>query len=511
MLYTNVNLLGSGQIYSYIIEYVKTEYTHADNTNPDVMYLNGLKVNDEVTVDDVLFNTEDQLILPVKNLNHWYNVEVNKDNYLTDYIPDKCNFSKIRLYFPSFSVDTYGPQIQYALNISTWINDVHVVLGSYILDRSMALACPGPKKFYNDTYHEYIELPIIDPMDLIYSDDWSIWRKMICGEKNIDMVNTTGTVLYCTLHTMIPMTGGYVKMDEILGGQNSIQLTNSNNDFLHLNITTNLNYKLYGTIRPAIYCNLRFNEYYHGDLTDYLKETYGISNYYMTYQLVIGDGDNVYAICDSKPMSPNPFYLFLKDDINKYNFDNGTGWKYGMNIKCIANIMNEYDEEVLSLISDPLPFTQKLFSYFVKTDFQDKYGYVINNVNLDNVDMNVYNINVVNKTENVIVQSSTERPFENKSNISETVFYRTSDLASIFIYPDVTENICLNLDGYKHLVKTFILQIEGVKFIEIGRVQAGVIFRVAGNKLPKISTEGQYHILNQYSEHITGGKYAYVV
>ena len=75
----------------------------------------------------------------------------------------------------------------------------------------------------------------------------------------------------------------------------------------------------------------------------------------------------------------------------------------------------------------------------------------------------------------------------------------------------MNENICINLDQYKHLVKSFILQIEGVKFIEIGRTKSGVVFKVIGNKLPKQIQTGQYYILNQDSDLVTSGKYTYEV
>jgi hypothetical protein len=64
---------------------------------------------------------------------------------------------------------------------------------------------------------------------------------------------------------------------------------------------------------------------------------------------------------------------------------------------------------------------------------------------------------------------------------------------------------------YKHLVKTFILQIEGIKFVEIGRLKSGIVFKVFGSRLPKKISQGQYYILNQDYDMITSGKYIYEV
>jgi hypothetical protein len=205
----------------------------------------------------------------------------------------------------------------------------------------------------------------------------------------------------------------------------------------------------------------------------------------------------------------NTYYKFDKDEINKYNFDNGVGWKSGIYIKGSVNIMNEDNEPVIYLLSNEIPFTEDILKYFIKSDFVDDKGKIINNVKLKNVDMNLININVVNKTENEIIKVDNIK--DNQNNIYQTIFYRSTDLSDIIIKPVINENICINLDMYKHLVKSFILQIEGIKFTEIGRNKSGIIFKVIGSKLPKKNNTGQYYILNQDSDCITSGKYTYIV
>ena len=123
--------------------------------------------------------------------------------------------------------------------------------------------------------------------------------------------------------------------------------------------------------------------------------------------------------------------------------------------------------------------------------------------------MNLLNINAINKTENIITKI--ERVGDNKANIFQNIFYRVLDAHSIVIRPEVNENICINLDQYKHLVEKFILQVEGVKFIEIGRTKQGILFKIISSKLPKKQSKGQYYILNQDSELVTSGKYIYEV
>lgn len=512
MLLTNINLTDGSEQFQYVVEYVKTEYDYTDANNPDIGYVRNLKYgsgDNTIVFNDIMFVNNNENIKPIKFHNDWYNIPMTSTE--NAHVPELYNSSKIRLYFPRFSVDTYMEDTSYALTISTWICGNHIILGSYIISRTDALACPGVKIFFNEQYHEYVEVPIIDPTDLIYSDEWAQWRQNICGEsEDTNLINTVGSVLYCTLYSVNKSEVGYIKTDIINGGQNAINLTEDRGDFLNLFIEPNTNKSLYRTERPSIECKLGFNQYYLGDFEEYLKETYGIERFQAKYELVVCDKDVVYTVCESPILSSDiTSYTFTKDSIcgAQNNFNDGTGWLPGIMIKCTLEILNEDEEPIIYLLSNAIPLTENLYRYLVGTDFYDNYGYVINNVNLDEVDMDVYNINVVNKTVNQVVKL--ERAFDNKSNINQTIFYRVAESHSIMIHPEVTENICLNLDQYKHIVSSFILQIEGMKFMEIGRVQSGIMFKIVGNKLPKKSTTGTYYILDQDSNVITSGKYTY--
>jgi hypothetical protein len=48
-----------------------------------------------------------------------------------------------------------------------------------------------------------------------------------------------------------------------------------------------------------------------------------------------------------------------------------------------------------------------------------------------------------------------------------------------------------------------------MNFFESGRNSSGVLFKIAGKKLPNTKTEGVYFILNQDSEAVSNGKYIY--
>lgn len=497
-MFTNINISNSTEQFKYVVEYKKTlnqsYHSFADGVT--------IKSTNEY-IDDILFDYD--LTSHFKHNGHWYPINSNTQPNI------KCLNGIIRLYFPDFSVDTYHSGHKYAFEVCTWIRDKRIVLGSHIISRTDALMCPNSKRFFNENYYECIEIPIVDPYELMYSDSWSSWRKEYCNELQ-ENINSVGSVLYCTLYPVEESSSNeYIKIDGYEGGQSYINLTSNNDDFFHLEIEPNVWEKLDIDEQPSILFNLKFNDSYNGDLRDYLYETYGITNGKIRYELVIGNEskEDIYAICTSEIMDLTSSYKFTKSDINKDNFDNGNGWVSGISIMGSVEVLDESEKPVLYLLSNSIPFTEDLFKYFVKTDFIDRYGYIINNVNLSDVNMDLLNINTVNKTENKII--TIDKNVGDKVGVTQFVFYRTVDLPSINIRPQVNENICINLDQYKHLVKSFILQIEGVKFIEIGRTKSGVVFKVIGNKLPKQIQTGQYYILNQDSDLVTSGKYTYEV
>jgi hypothetical protein len=178
-------------------------------------------------------------------------------------------------------------------------------------------------------------------------------------------------------------------------------------------------------------------------------------------------------------------------------------YDYGRKDKNGNEITYVHPNNETYILSNEVPITQEIFKYFVGWDLDS----LKNRQKID--DMKITNYTLVNKIVNEIVQL--ERPDKSKSNIIQPVFFRSVDSEFITIHPSVTENICINLDSYKHLVDSFLLQIEGVKFAEIGRLKAGVVFKVFGNRLPKKISSGQYYILNQDSEVVTSGKYIYEV
>ena len=213
-------------------------------------------------------------------------------------------------------------------------------------------------------------------------------------------------------------------------------------------------------------------------------------------------------MCESTPTNELN-YSFDKESLenifensnSKYLID-GKEWKEGIFITCSVDILNEYGESILYLLSNELPLTIDIISYFINANDNDIY-----NINLDLINMEVFNINAINKIENKTIHIDTAGSI--KSNIIQPVFFKSLSVMDLIIHPDVTETISINLDDYKSKVETFIIQIENVQFIEVGRNTTGILFKIIGKKLPGVLNNGTYFILNEKYEMVTSGKYTY--
>ena len=502
IMHTNINLQDNTNQYVYVVEC---------NSQKNKSQISDLKYS--IINDSIIFN--DNISNMYRDENIW---RENIANKLTNYIPELYNTSIITLYFPQYSIETYKTGFSYALTLNTWIHGKKIVFGTYIFNRADTFASDKVKTFYNNKYYECIQFEIINPWDLMYSDEWYEFRKNVCGEYQIDeahALNSVGSILNITLYPVEDFSENFIMIDGYHGGQNSLNLSTDRNDFLNLYLKNNIDDKLTG--EPAFICDLRFNNAYEGSLKDYICETYNINRFTMSYELVIGNENNLYGIYNSGTIinKPTTHWVFDKSQISP-TFSNGLGWCEGINAIASINIMDMNGNSILYILSNPIPLTAELFKYFIgDSDPSNTAGFFIlngrkvNNVNLDKVNMYSYNINAVNKIEKKIVQIN--RPENSKSNIISPVFFSTQLLSDIIIHPEVTETICINLDAYKSKVDRFIIKIDGCLFQEIGRISSGVLFKIVGNNLQRQKMSGSYYILDQNSELVTTGKYNYVL
>lgn len=516
-MHSNINLNDDSHQYQYVIEYTDLN----GDRDGYVYYVDG----ERVFFNNI--NDDGQLLCPYKSVLTHYELETyDIDKMKTHYTPhiegvQKIPITVINFYFPRHSIEHFYQKMKYAINFKIWIGEYEVNLGTFIFDRTEALASEGIKVFNNERYFEVIQFPIIDPFRLVYGDEWQAFRSRICKEKQINghALNNIGSLLYCSLHPVYELNGNYISADEITGGQNSIQFAQDNE--MSILLSTNVNEILEDNTEPSFNIDLKFNPIY-DDLKDYLYETYGIqfdekSNSGLKVELIVGDNENLYCVLNKfYPDISTTHFSFSKTElIASRNFINWNGYKEGMfikasidfvdNVKIVHNKLVDYDS-LLYLLSNQLPFTQSIYKYFTKaSSIYDDNGKLICNINLDDMQQQVFN--VVNKTVQEITIPAVIT--DTKNHILQPVFYKTQESREIIIHPEVNENICINLDDYKYNVEYFVLQIEGRTFSEYGRIQQGIIFKIIGKTLPREILTGTYYILDQNNELVTTGKYKY--
>lgn len=474
---TNINITYEDKSFIYAIDYIRIK----DSIEKQFKY--------SVEKQNISFETD-----LFRTNNAWKISSSIHDN--------SCNlnrYAKLRLYFPQHSPEIYSDLIRYALDAYIYINDTKVILGSFLLDRCNSLAAPKVLKFQGQEYYECIDLDIIDPYDIIYSDEFHDFRKSIKGFEDYEL-NDDGTSLYISLNPIEYDGESFIVDDRFNGGQNAITISDNLNDFLNYSISWE---------DCSIKCNINFNPVYGNDLYEYLKTTYyWDDNVAVKYLLTLNKLSP--SILEGYEQSGK--YVFEHNEIKngiKCLIESSTGfdmvnffddwnlWESGISFVSTAILYNiETGEEKMILKSNPIPISQDIYSKLIVK--QEK---------IDLTDMNINNINITNTVTNKNIKHSI--PDSSKSNIILPVFYRVRELGNVVLHPEVNENICINLDAYKSKVETFIMQVEGIKFSEIGTTGAGTIFKIIGNMLPGSIKSGTYYILSQSGDLVTTGKYTY--
>lgn len=459
------------------------------------------------------------------NLNNFNRVDANawalneKSGTQPIHNEKTVGMSRVRINFPVFSLDAdMNTLTDYMLEVYTYINGVKVMLACVKYNTADILVRKCTKKLANE-YYEYIEIPFINPRDLCYGDDWMEFRNTILEEPTD--INNTGSLLTFSITpvTYDPVRNVYIKSTEYTGGANSVLLDRYVNDDARLTISFTNNYKY----TPTIKCQYEFNSVYNS-LKEYLAETYNLwFPLYANFELVVMDDEDIWKQIKTDYVKIDddyePTMMFTRDELN---FESWEEYNTNLLIKATFNIMVCVDDvpSTISLedyvpeyegdrfiscsyiMSDGLYLTPELFKFFIKDTNYDK------KINYKLLDMNVYEITAINKIEKKII--NVDRTDNYKSNIIRPVFFQTKNTNNLQIHADVNENIALNLDSYKSKVKAFRLRIEGIDFIEVGRNNSGVIFKIIGAQLPKENTSGSYYIIDENNEMVTSGYYEYI-
>lgn len=487
--------------------YMKKQVTNINVTYEDHMFKYLCKLEDnqsriinQWSYSNGYFYPKYQDVHIERNVNNW---EIVQNNNGYDNLPETTSVSKVTLFIPDYSVNTYIPNIEYIFSVGLKIENQYVSLFEKIINPLDLLPVSRKMRVNGENYYQQYEVECINPYSLVYSDEWKSFREEVCGE--LDGTNISEQYICISLHPIYFSQDSdnlYYKHEECNGSFNMISI--ATNEYLKLKLTNNTDKFLENNV-PHFKAEISFNKEYNGDLSDYLRETYGITEYEINWELVIADENNIYKNINSNtgPTTQFIFEKYISDkttyEYNELCFENSDGWKEGIHIVASASI--NYGDGEINLISEKSPFTLQLLEFFT----QSKY---IPCINLQELNMNVYNINTINEIATTEVK--TISPNESKTGIITPVFYRAHETNDIIIHPEVNEIISINLDSYKYKVDRFILRIEGVNYNEYGRVSSGVLFKVNGGSLPGNVIDGTYYILDYESNLVTTGKYKYV-
>lgn len=257
-------------------------------------------------------------------------------------------------------------------------------------------------------------------------------------------------------------------------------------------ITISVQVNKYGIIIPGNFAELEalFRSNY----------AYPTSTITIETQVAVLDEEDIYWQSDTRTKQGNYDICFA---LTGWPFKMNHQWKDDLRIVGIMHVtIIQPDGQVIhvNLRSNPFQITEEIFAKMLCI--------ADNHTTITGLEtMHVDKPRIINKDIIQVVEMTSQT--DSKSNIVQPVFFRTRELANIIVHPEVTENICINLDAYKAQASGFYIKIEGISFQEIGRTESGVIFKVQGNMLPGKVAGGVYYILNQDAELVTTGKYTY--
>lgn len=470
MLRNNINILSNdGNVFKYVVDSIETDELVEFYTS----FEGPLYINDIEEVQDLEHN-----LLTINKLER-------KQTYKA---------SIVNLYGPEYKMELFDKSVKYLVQCFIEYGYKKVCLHSSVHDWKNALANNKIFNLAGTTYYEHISFKIPDVKSLLWSDkEQCVELRDLC-ENESTIYNAPSTVLNIVI---TPLNEDNEVHSYFGAGSTAIQVTNDKSSFLEAYVTTNVDLP---TNEPCFCIKWRYNNKFYNDIKEYILETYYLSNYKIKYTLSVHNNEDLWETKEQE-FSYDDYTDYQRLDPHLVTFDSWDSYTEGSVLDAQIDIISIQDDSLLmSIKATPLELTQDVFKYFVE-------GTEVKNINLSDYDMNNYTFNTVNKIVKQVIQ--VDRPKDYKANIIKPVFYKVKDAANIIINPDVTENICINLDSYKSKTEVFFIQIEGVIFNEVGRTSAGVIFKVVGHQLPGSVPGGTYYILDSKKEMVTSGKYTY--
>ena len=470
-MFANINIK-SDKVFTYLLDYDAHSFTPSDH---EIRKITG-------TDCDTIIDDQNRMYFENGSWKDTDNMNIGFERF------KPAHMNTIRLLFPVFSDFSYDTTGLYILSVYTWLGGKKIILGNKLINRLDALATETINE-YNNTYMEYVDMNIISLDELASMYNY----------KTNNIYNKLNLILGVTLIPVEKYDDIYYIRSGYSEGCNCINISKYS-DFLKLHLSHNIYDK---TNDVSVKCNIVYNKSYGDNIKTYIKHVYNLDfDISLKYEVVLKDLDNYNIIKSCSKQSDEDTVTFDISDLyvpKKDDNNNNIDYTNGVSIMASLTISNkETDEQILYISSNEIPVTNKLSGYFIEKN--------IKQIDLSVINMNIFNLNTIQKNVNEVVKMSVP---ESTSKTIQTIFFQAQKLANIIIHPAVTETICINLDAYKSKVSTFMIQIENISFIEIGRTQSGVLFKIAGNQLPAESESGTYYITDQDSNVITNGKYKY--
>lgn len=468
----------------------------------------------------------------------------------------KCN--KVRIYHPNTKSILKG-----IVYIHNYINSIHF---HYLCKDISSLPTYSDNEFEinHNKYSEYIEVYIPNINDL-FCDDSDIYYKedinILISDQNENFMKSKKSIINeDELYKFNLFIQPYRIVKEI--NKDDINEIINVKQFLKLRNSIENNYLTFSlnvTVYPYSYIDSFNNKYIYDD--NLLSNTIVFSkrNDFKLLSNVEFNEDNQLYI--------NNFFIYPNKEyyINNYNEDafkiayknlNNIKEDYDIsfNIKLYTSLnMNHYiyDDTITININDLKNITKIKISnifddwvqvpdmLYILVKFKDEYigveftsnrivlnnekiKYLIKNneyiainsliksnenmkeIKLSNDNVNfIYNINcILNKNtndKNIINKSSTQKI------IYKPIFYKTQDLQNIKLIKGISQNIGICLVDYMTKVESFKLIIDNEEYIESGRNDIFVIFKINSNNIQTVS--GKYIITNQSGDYISSGNY----
>jgi hypothetical protein len=204
------------------------------------------------------------------------------------------------------------------------------------------------------------------------------------------------------------------------------------------------------------------------------------------------------------------------DDIDDFSFKlNGIFSKWEEKPEKLIVRTAFYDRVLgIELRSNIVIITKEWFKYLINNSPVYRLSNLSNiNKDIKNdmtvIDLENNNVNFINSIKCIVRKDeynkvNSPRRLDQKI-IFKPIFYKVKDLQNISLRAGTTQNIGINLSEYMTKVETFKLLINNVEYIESGRNDIYVIFKINSNNLEE--TSGTYDITNEEDQYISSGKW----